>query len=392
MSQAFTPEDAARLAAMTAQCVMCGLCLPHCPSYQVQHNEAESPRGRLALMAMLAAQPDRTGTPQPTLDHCLACGACERVCPAQVPFVEALVLTRSRYAPAAEFASGRMARVLSHHPALFTAIVRRATAARRALPRTWRRRLNLDALAVIGSAPQDSPKSMPEAAAHEPAAALLLAGCTAGLIERRAVAAIRTIASRLDVPLRIDETHCCGALDTHLGTAAPPRSGASSFDNVEQVIAINSGCTAQWRKAVTSHPVLGVAAWLDSILAAKPPRLVTTPTRVALHFPCSQHALAGEVQAMRRLLGRLPGVDLLEAPGHPACCGAAGTFFLNQPQIAQQLADASAQHFTTLTPDVIVSANGGCRAQLAQALHEIRAPVRVLHPAELLAERLLDPK
>ena len=72
------------------------------------------------------------------------------------------------------------------------------------------------------------------------------------------------------------------------------------------------------------------------------------------------------------------------------CCGAAATYFLNQPAAAQSLAAELAASIRMLQPDLVVSANGGCRAQLAQALHDLGSTIRILHPAELLAENLMS--
>src|SRR5689334_5148728 len=75
------------IAALADQCVQCGLCLPQCPTYRVTHNEAESPRGRIALARALAAgNLSNLDTAQMHLDQCLACGSCERACPSQVQY------------------------------------------------------------------------------------------------------------------------------------------------------------------------------------------------------------------------------------------------------------------------------------------------------------------
>jgi ferredoxin len=68
-------------------CVACGLCLPHCPTYRLTGEESASPRGRIAAMRAVAegvAGVDQTFIS--FMDLCLACRACEEVCPSHVPF------------------------------------------------------------------------------------------------------------------------------------------------------------------------------------------------------------------------------------------------------------------------------------------------------------------
>ncbi|MBK6726978.1 MAG: (Fe-S)-binding protein [Xanthomonadales bacterium] len=368
--------------AITEQCVMCGLCLPHCPSYRVAQQEAESPRGRIALMARIAAG-ELGGASQPTLDTCLACGSCEHACPAGVPFVRALMLTRATHARAAESTLGGVGRQLARRRRLSRWLLRPLVAARLLLPRPWRRRMNLDGLAQMECPGCSAPAPTASGSGNE---CLILAGCAGDSMESRALAALGQIADRLQLPLRIEQQSCCGALDSHLGR---PRPACLPDLSVGQpVVAINSGCTAQWRNQLAPHHVTPIAQWLQHRLAAAAPSLRSRTARVAVHVPCSQRGIQGEALALRQLLDMLPGIECVALPGQPTCCGAAGTYFLNQPEISQRLADEMACAIVGLGVDIVVSSNGGCRAQIGQALHEIGSQVRVLHPAELVALHL----
>ncbi len=146
------PRDLAtdRIRTIASQCVQCGLCLPHCPSYAIGASETESPRGRLALMGQLAT--DVTALESaPSLDRCLACGRCEIVCPSKVPYLEALSLTRRHLVPNREHWSGRFARWMANSPGLRKRLPTIAIKARRLLPGSFRRRMNLDGMAAIGA-------------------------------------------------------------------------------------------------------------------------------------------------------------------------------------------------------------------------------------------------
>ncbi|RPJ53440.1 MAG: 4Fe-4S dicluster domain-containing protein, partial [Acidobacteria bacterium] len=79
----------------TQDCVHCGLCLTHCPTYLTTGVEMSSPRGRIWMMRALE-EAETTLSPAFVrhLDQCVGCLACQEACPSQVPY--AVLLEHAR--------------------------------------------------------------------------------------------------------------------------------------------------------------------------------------------------------------------------------------------------------------------------------------------------------
>ena len=79
-------------------CAMCGMCLNHCPTYKVNNNESESPRGRISIIHGLnASLLAPTESALKHLNSCTLCLACESACPAKVDFYGLITKARDKY-------------------------------------------------------------------------------------------------------------------------------------------------------------------------------------------------------------------------------------------------------------------------------------------------------
>ena len=81
---------------LVEDCVHCGFCLPHCPTYQSWGEEMDSPRGRIDLMrALRDGKIPMTPTVAAHFDRCLGCLACVTACPSGVKYDVLIEETRA---------------------------------------------------------------------------------------------------------------------------------------------------------------------------------------------------------------------------------------------------------------------------------------------------------
>ena len=385
------------------QCVKCGLCLPHCPTYQSALTENESPRGRIALLQALA---NRQLTPAPKLrehlDHCLICRRCQRGCPSGVEYGrlfelgEQLLETGQRISPAT-----RLGLALTHHSAWLRALgllvilgqrsglwwLGRRLGLNRISP-LWRRGLNLPALPLPLSPGRQYP-----AVGTQRGRVALFTGCISSAADGHTLRDTIAVLQHLGFAVSLPGTQgCCGALPAHGGrheiAAALAEQNRAAFDNhYDAVIVTASGCATQLLNVSLPCPVYDAVSfvtdhWPESASLRKSREVV------AVHEPCSAQNVLRNSQDSYRLLQRIPGLTTLPLADNINCCGAAGSYLLRYPDMADRLRAPKLESIARQQPDRIVTTNIGCALHLQSGLMEQNNQLSVIHPLTLVREYL----
>jgi glycolate oxidase iron-sulfur subunit len=394
------------LLTLADQCVLCGLCLPACPTYRIGRTEAESPRGRIALAKALA-----TGAlaPEPValahLDHCLGCLSCERVCPSGVQYGRLIDMQR-RIAATAPDRLQRLIYALIARPRRLRRLARVSHALRLAhwlsplAGRFARGRTGIARwIALIPPLPTlaglRDDAGRPE---NERGRVGLFLGCVASAFDRDTHAAARKVLKALGYHVIEPPTQgCCGALPRHAGhtdiaaTVAAATRDAFAAADVDTVLVSASGCYGSLRDLAFADSGIRVRE-IGEFLAADAQfaalSFAPLPLKAALHRPCSLDNSVRAAPATRALLQQIPQLDIVELPTQPRCCGAGGAHFLRYPDIADPLRDERIDQVDALAADLLLTSNIGCRLHLAGGLRARGRAIDVLHPITLLARQL----
>jgi glycolate oxidase iron-sulfur subunit len=92
--------------------------------------------------------------------------------------------------------------------------------------------------------------------------------------------------------------------------------------------------------------------------------------------------------AIEGLLARIPELELAPLAGNDQCCGAAGSYMLTQPAIANELRQPKLEALREQQPALLISNNSGCALHLAQGMKAQGLDIEVIHPVLLLARSL----
>ena len=398
------------MAHAVSACVHCGFCLPACPTYRLLGEEMDSPRGRIYLMKEVLEGGLALDQAMPFIDRCLGCVGCVPACPSGVAYGElvtsfrAYAETHGKGRPAAEQATRILLKETLPYPGRFRAA---ATAGRLARPFS---RLAPSGLALmLNLLPASLPKAAPLPAfypAQGPrrARVALLAGCVQQVLAPEINWATLRVLARNGIEVLIPHSQgCCGALSIHIGEAEQARGLAranlAAFPmDVDAIVTNAAGCGSGMKEypllfkgmaeeeqaAGFAKRAMDICVFLEQIGLVEPPPPLPRPMVVAYHDACHLANAQGVRSQPRELLGSIPDLTIVEIPEGELCCGSAGTYNLQQPELAGQLGKRKAKNILATNAEAIVTGNIGCLTQIATHLDRLGRPLPMLHTIEAL--------
>jgi glycolate oxidase iron-sulfur subunit len=398
-------------------CVHCGLCTSSCPTYVELGTEMDSPRGRIYLMRAVTDGRLQASDAEVRrhLDLCLDCRACESACPSGVqygkliePFRIHLAKTQPPSAPL-----GTLPKLALFGLTPYARRMRWALAPMRLMQRIGLDRL-IEKSGLLRLLPRSLrqmhemvprlepyhglPELLPAEGTRRARVALFL-GCAADAFMPQTALATARVLQRNGCEVWVPRGQvCCGALHYHAAREEPARAfakvncGVFRAQDVDAVIVNAAGCGAMLKDyghllhdssgQALAGKVKDVSEFLVALGPVKPEHPL--PIKATYHDACHLCHAQQIRRPPRQLLEMIPGLQLVPLSETEICCGAAGSYNITEPEMADRLGERKAKNVLDTQARAVFTGNVGCLLQIGKHLRRRRPDLWVAHPIDAL--------
>jgi L-lactate dehydrogenase complex protein LldE len=216
-----------------------------------------------------------------------------------------------------------------------------------------------------------------------------------------------TVLERLGVEVGFPEAQtCCGQM--HFNSGYRPECVpmvdrfTRAFEGYDAIVTPSPSCASMVRHYHGTVAELSDDPGLPARVAETVPRVfelceflvdqlgvtdvgASFPHPVTFHPTCHSRRLLHIGDRPERLLKAVKGLELVELPREASCCGFGGTFSVKNAGTSEAMgADKVADVLGTGAP-ILTAADTSCLMHIGGLLSRQRAPVKVMHLAEILA-------
>jgi Fe-S oxidoreductase len=328
----YTPEES-QLLHQFEGCINCGLCLAECVVLRNLITDSTQYAGPRSIGTSLSRSTPEFWATSDTIYLCTMCGACEAVCPAQVPIPEIVAMIRAKIPRQAENL------VPKAHAALASNLEQSGN--------------------IYGQqiAPFQTARKDPEY--------VFFVGCVGSYLERESVEHTLQLLNRLDVSFTTIAEMCCGGPTQVAGAPMPDSLVQHNLDAIlatgtNKVITSCPRCYA----TLSSHP-----AYAGKLDVQHTTHFLTTldwqpltDRVVTYHDPCELGRYGGEYDAVRSVLRQVAPryVEMPNARESSICCGAGGGLRGVQVRLSIQIARSRLEEAIGVGAEVLVTECYSC--------------------------------
>lgn len=412
-------------------CVRCGMCLPHCPTYTEMKIERASPRGRAALVRAVAD--GKLEFSQNFADQmylCLDCRACETACPSGVRIGYLIESARSQVEqnlprnPLVKlfrnFIFGWLfmrhwrlelvalplriyqrsgLQTLLHKIGLFNLLPKRLRLMEALTPKGLKKPFR-----------KALPAEVP-AKGEEKARVGYFLGCMMSILFNKTTNATVDVLTRSGCTvLTPKEIRCCGAPSMSEGykhkTFDMMKFNIDLFEKlgVDYVVTDCAACAAALKEYEEifeddpdykekaerfSHKAREITEFLGEWPHYVGPQSPSEPQpkrKVVYDEPCHLCHAQQVWEQPKTLIRNTPGYELLNLPEADWCCGSAGIYNITHYDMAMKVLDRKMGNIEKTDADLLLSANPGCLLQLNFGVLERGLNMEVKHVVEILSD------
>ncbi len=199
---------------------------------------------------------------------------------------------------------------------------------------------------------------------------------------------------------------CCGQMHFNTGyqrEAIPlARHFVETFADAEIIVAPSASCVGMVRDLYPNVAALSGDARLVAAVERLLPRVYELgeflvnragvvdvgayfPHRVTYHPTCHSLRVLHLGDIPLQLLRAVKGIDLVELPNAQECCGFGGTFAVKNADTSVAMLGDKTRSVLNTGAEVLCAADTSCLMHIGGGLHRLRAGVRTMHLAEILA-------
>jgi len=377
------------------QCVMCGMCQPHCPTYQVAQIESESPRGRLSMILGLSqGQLSLDNSVIQHLSHCTGCGACEAMCPSRVSFLDLLDQSKSLFPQHRLIKKSLLALIRTPGRYRWLSFLLKNKALGNLLRLFGLLDKSSKQLQTVASQqilPQPINDYYP-AIGDIRGSVALFTGCITQLFDKTTLLDTVLLLTHCGYNVHIPQQQvCCGAMHQHNGELeaaallVAQNQQVLQSKTIDSVIFTSTGCGVQLNKHLDNIDACDIMQFINKNNLLEQLSLEPVKAQALIHEPCSQRNQL-KLPDITPLISQIPELECSALIENQFCCGAGGINMLTVATSANLLRAKKTEHIQSLSADFVVTTNYGCALHLAAGIDNLSQDKQTefCHPVSLL--------